>query len=254
MRGWNERVAKMLFGVTPDDLVPARHLIRRYASWSMNSWTNSPQSSMRCIRTVAALDSAGAASQVDRPDGALFHSLRTPVLRAAAVRPAFQTVLGLSGRCLRCDGVQPQSQATPGARGCRVVPWSKRTCGEDAHLGRAFHRERNAAPSLGINKRFRPKDEEEPPSSGSRNPAADFHNQRRSNETNASKTAPEARLAKKSRGQEERHSFGGHLAHRESQRAHRRCRAVRGERDGRAGYRTAAHRPPEAETTVHAGR
>jgi len=62
-------------------------------------------------------------------------------------------------------------------------------------------------------KSFRPKDEppsEDPPAQG-RNDEVDFHGQKRSNETHASKTDPEARLAKKGKGKEARLSFTGHV-------------------------------------------
>lgn len=64
-------------------------------------------------------------------------------------------------------------------------------------------------------KSFRPKDEssppsEPPPSEGGRNPEVDFHGEKRSNETHASKTDPEALLAKKGKGKEAKLCFTGH--------------------------------------------
>jgi len=65
-------------------------------------------------------------------------------------------------------------------------------------------------------KSFRPKDEPSPPSEtpppegGGRNPEVDFHGEKRSNETHASKTDPEALLAKKGKGKEAKLSFTGH--------------------------------------------
>jgi len=60
-------------------------------------------------------------------------------------------------------------------------------------------------------KRFRPRDEEEPPVSGGGNPAVDFHGQRRTNATHRSTTDPDARLYKKARGRESRLGYLGHL-------------------------------------------
>src|SRR3972149_9985628 len=57
-------------------------------------------------------------------------------------------------------------------------------------------------------KSFRPKQEGEPPTSTPRE--ADFHGQRRSNQTHQSTTDPEARLHKKSKGSEARLSPPGH--------------------------------------------
>jgi len=64
-------------------------------------------------------------------------------------------------------------------------------------------------------KSFRPKDEppssSEPPSSdGGRNPEVDFHGEKRCNETHASTSDPEARLAKKGKGKEAKLCYTGH--------------------------------------------
>ncbi len=64
-------------------------------------------------------------------------------------------------------------------------------------------------------KSFRPKDEPPGPpdtsSGGGRNPDVDFHGEKRTNETHASTTDPEARLAKKGKGKEAKLSFTGHI-------------------------------------------
>jgi IS5 family transposase len=57
-------------------------------------------------------------------------------------------------------------------------------------------------------KSFRPKDGGEPPSGNGRE--ADFHGQKRSNETHQSTTDPDARLYKKSKGSEAKMSYLGH--------------------------------------------
>ena len=60
-------------------------------------------------------------------------------------------------------------------------------------------------------KSFRPTDgSEEPPEGGGRNREADFHGQKRSNETHASTTDPDARLYRKGRGKEAKLCFMGH--------------------------------------------
>jgi transposase len=65
-------------------------------------------------------------------------------------------------------------------------------------------------------KSFRPKDEpspppDSPPSDGGRNPEVNFHGEKRSNETHASTTDPEALLAKKGKGKEAKLCFTGHV-------------------------------------------
>jgi hypothetical protein len=59
-------------------------------------------------------------------------------------------------------------------------------------------------------KSFRPKDGSGPPPDAGRNGEQDFHGQKRSNETHASTTDPDARLYRKGRGKESKLSFMGH--------------------------------------------
>ena len=60
-------------------------------------------------------------------------------------------------------------------------------------------------------KSFRPKDEaDDPPSGGGRNAEADFHGKKRSNETHASTSDPDARLYRRGPGKEARLCFIGH--------------------------------------------
>src|SRR3984957_12510469 len=59
-------------------------------------------------------------------------------------------------------------------------------------------------------KSFRPKDGSGPPPDAGRNGEQDFHGQKRSNETHASTTDPDARLYRKERGKESKLSFMGH--------------------------------------------
>jgi len=62
-------------------------------------------------------------------------------------------------------------------------------------------------------KSVRPRDEDDGPplSGGGRNAAVDFKGQKRSNATHVSRTDPEARLAKKARGQAARLAYAGHV-------------------------------------------
>jgi len=61
-------------------------------------------------------------------------------------------------------------------------------------------------------KSFKPKDgsNDDPPAGGGRNAEADFHGKKRSNETHASTTDPDARLYRKGPGKEARLCFIGH--------------------------------------------
>jgi len=59
-------------------------------------------------------------------------------------------------------------------------------------------------------KSFKRKDEVAPPPDDPGNPTVDFHGERRSNDTHASTTDPEARLARKGIGREAKLSYAGH--------------------------------------------
>lgn len=62
-------------------------------------------------------------------------------------------------------------------------------------------------------KSFRPKEEkrQEPPGEGGSNPSVDFRGEKRSNDTHQSTTDPEARLARKGKGQPAQLSHSGHV-------------------------------------------
>ena len=61
-------------------------------------------------------------------------------------------------------------------------------------------------------KSVKPRDDDQPPpAAGGRNADVDFHGQRRTNETHRSTTDPEARIARKGRGQEAKLCFSGHV-------------------------------------------
>jgi len=60
-------------------------------------------------------------------------------------------------------------------------------------------------------KSYRPRDEQDPPPAGGRNPDVDFRGQQRSRDTHVSTTDPEARLFKKGAGQAAKLSYMGHL-------------------------------------------
>jgi transposase len=62
-------------------------------------------------------------------------------------------------------------------------------------------------------KSFRPKDggDAPPPAKGGRNTEVDFHGQKRSNATHASTTDPDARLARKGKGKEAKLCLAGHI-------------------------------------------
>lgn len=60
-------------------------------------------------------------------------------------------------------------------------------------------------------KSFQPKDKKQPPPDDPGNPTVNFRGERRSNETHASQTDPEALLARKGEGKESKSSYCGNL-------------------------------------------
>ncbi|MFC1334388.1 MAG: IS5 family transposase [gamma proteobacterium symbiont of Clathrolucina costata] len=65
--------------------------------------------------------------------------------------------------------------------------------------------------ALASQKCYRPKDEEEPPGDGGRNPTIDFRGEKRKRDTHESKTDPDAFLYKKSEGTAAKLSYLGHI-------------------------------------------
>ncbi|MCG8026287.1 MAG: IS5 family transposase [Candidatus Thiodiazotropha endolucinida] len=65
--------------------------------------------------------------------------------------------------------------------------------------------------ALASMKSYRPKDEDDPPGGGGRNPSVDFHGEKRSRETHESKTDKDAFLFKKGKGAAAKLSYMGHI-------------------------------------------
>lgn len=81
MRGANERQAQMLFGVTPDDLVPQTHPIRAIRELVDRMLAElSPIFCHDVLRAWSPVDSAGAPDEGHAAHGVLLHPLRAPVL------------------------------------------------------------------------------------------------------------------------------------------------------------------------------
>lgn len=216
MRGRNERQAKMLFGVTPDDLVPAKHPIRH----------------IRALVDELLAELSPVFDNMYRPGGRPSippeHLLKGTVLMALySIRSErqfcerlqydllFKWFLGLNitddafdatafshyrERLLERDLAKEFLGTTARAAKTRKLI-SEEHFSVDGTLLQAWA-------SI---KSFRPTKESEPPAGGGRNAPSDFHGQKRSNETHASTTDKDARLARKGRGQEARLSYSAHL-------------------------------------------
>jgi transposase len=217
MRGREEEQGAMLLGVTPDALVPGDHPIRR----------------IRAI-TDQALKGMGPEldkmySDLGRPSVAPERLLKASILMALySIRserqfcerlqydllfkwflnmniatPAFDHASFSKNReRLIKHGIAEQFFASVMAEAAKAKLISDDHFTVDGTLLQAWA-------SL---KSVKPRDDNQPPpTGGGKNMDVDFHGQRRTNETHVSTTDPEARIARKGRGQEARLCFGGHV-------------------------------------------
>jgi transposase len=218
MRGPVERQAKMLFGVTTEDFIPASHPIRK-------------------VRTLVdgLLDLlAPELSAMYAPDGRYSvppeHLIKATLLMALySIRSErqfcerlqydllFKWFLGLN----ITDPAFDHSTFSKNRKRLLEQGLAESLLGEVVREARKrrlvsedhFSVDGTLLQAWASQKSVRPRDEQEPPAGGSggRNTEVDFHGQRRTNDTHASTTDPEAMLARKGRGQEARLSFAGHL-------------------------------------------
>ena len=83
--------------------------------------------------------------------------------------------------------------------------------GEEAAVHRSFSVDGTLIEAWASLKSFKPKDgSDKPPTDGGRNAEANFHGEKRSNETHASTTDPDAKLYRKGSGMEAKLCFIGH--------------------------------------------
>jgi transposase len=207
----------MLFGVTPDDLIPATHPIRR----------------VKALVDQSLVALSPQLSRLYAPTGR--HSVPPEHLIKSALLMALYTIRSERQFCERLQydllfkwflGLNITDPAfdhstfaknkqrfmaheVAGALLGEVVREARlRQLVSDHH----FSVDGTLLQAWASQKSVRPRDGEEPPATGGgRNPEVDFHGQRRTNETHASTTDPEALIARKGRGQEARPSYSGHI-------------------------------------------
>jgi len=216
MRGRNERQAKMLLGVTPDDLVPAKHPIRRIRElvddildglsplfeemYSVRGRPSIPPEQLLKATLLMAFYSIRSERQFC--ERLQYDLLFKWFLGLNITDPAFDATSFTKNRerLLKHEVAEAFLGATVReARNRRLISEDHFTV--DGTLLQAWA-------SL---KSFRPRDDRKPPAGGGRNAPADFHGHSRSNETHVSTTDAEARLMRKGRQQEAKLSYCGHL-------------------------------------------
>lgn len=217
MRGRVERQAKMLLGVTPDEFIPGQHPIRRIRSVvDAVLETLSPQLEVMYVRG-------------GRPSIPPEHLLKATLLMALySIRSErqfcerlqydllFKWFLGLN----ITDPAFDHSTFSKNRQRLLEHELAEALLGEVVREARRrrlvsddhFTVDGTLLQAWASQKSVHPRDEDEPPAGGSgKNPAVDFHGQRRTNETHVSRTDPEARLARKGHGQETRLCYAGHV-------------------------------------------
>lgn len=218
MRGRVERQAKMLFGVTTDDFVPANHPIRRVrdivdllleglsrdltAMYATNGRYSIPPESL--IKATLLMAFYSIRSERQFCERLQYDLLFKWFLGLNITDPAFDhsTFSKNRQRLLEHD-------LATGLLGEVVREARRRKLISEDH----FSVDGTLLQAWASVKSFRPRDESEPPTGGEggRDPEVDFHGEKRSNATHVSTTDPEAKLARKGRGQEARLSYAGHI-------------------------------------------
>jgi transposase len=218
MRGDPTNQTAMLLGVTPDQVVPADHPIRRIKPI--------------VERALGALAASFAAmyAPTGRPSIPPEHLLKGSLLIALyAIRSERQFCERLQYDLL-CKWFLDLNITDPAFDASTFTKNRERlmqhnVAGQffDAVLAEAarhhllsddhFTVDGTLLESWASLKSFRPKDggDAPPPTGGGRNPDVDFHGQKRSNATHASTTDPDARLARKGKGKEAKLCLAGHV-------------------------------------------
>ena len=217
MRGPREHQANMLLGVTPEDLIPVDHPIRRIREVADAALAE-------LSATFSAMYAATGRRSVP-PEHLLKGTLLMALYSIRSERQfcerlqydlLFKWFLGLNitdrafdhatfsknrERLLKhAVAEQFLAAVTQEAQRRRLISDDHFTV--DGTLLQAWA-------SL---KSVRPRDAAGPPGQGGgRNPDVDFHGQQRRNDTHVSRTDPEARLARKGKGQETRLCYAGHV-------------------------------------------
>ncbi len=217
MRGRKERQAAMLMAATPEDLVPERHPIRRirevvdrlldelspvfdemYAAVGRPSIP--PEQLLKGTLLMALYSIRSERQFCERLQ---YDLLFKWFLGLNIMDPAFNPTTFTHNRQRLLD-----HQVAEAFLAATVQEARRRRLISEDH----FTVDGTLLQAWASLKSFRPRDDQEPPAGdGGRNAPADFHGERRSNETHVSTTDPEARLMRKGRQQEAKLCFAGHL-------------------------------------------
>jgi transposase len=216
MRGRTERQASMLLGVTVEDFIPKDHPIRRiralvdqvlaelspqfsgmYSGIGRNSI---PPEHLVKGKMLMALYSIRSERQFC--ERLQYDLLFKWFLGMNITDPSFDhSTFSKNQERLMKQGIATEVLATV------TVEARRRRLISDDH----FTVDGTLLEAWASLKSVHPKDQDPPAGNGWKNPDVDFHGTKRSNETHASTTDPEARMARKGNGKETRLCFAGHL-------------------------------------------
>lgn len=217
MRGSNEQQAKMLLGVTPEDLVPTAHPIRRIRALAdeildglsplfdqMYSDRGRPSiPPEQLLKATLLMGFYSIRSERQFCERLQYDLLFKWFLGLNITDSAFDPTTFTHNRKRLLNHEVAEAFLGATVREAR----SRRLLSEDH-----FTVDGTLLQAWASLKSFRPRDDQRPPSSGGgRNAPADFHGQSRRNETHVSTTDPEARLMRKGPQQEAKLCFAGHL-------------------------------------------
>ena len=217
MRGDTTNQTAMLLAVTPDDLVPADHPIRRIKPIV--------ERALRALSpTFAQMYARGGRPSVP-PEHLLKGSLLIALYSIRSERQFCERLQYdlLFKWFLDLNITDPAFDASTFSKNrARLMQHEVAAAFFDAVLAEAarhqllsddhFTVDGTLLESWASLKSFRPKDGDGPrPAGGGRNPAVDFHGQQRRNDTHASTTDPDARLARKGTGKEAKLCLAGHV-------------------------------------------
>ncbi len=215
MRGRNERQAKMLLGVTPDDLVPAKHPIRRIREL-VDHILDGLSPLFEQMYSDRGRPSIPPEQLLKATLLMAFYSIRSERQFCERLQYdlLFKWFLGLNITDPVFDPTSfshnrerlLQHDVAAAFLGEVVREAQRRHLVSEDH----FSVDGTLLQAWASLKSYRPRDEQEPPASGGRNPSVDFHGERRSRETHVSHTDPEALLFKKAASEAARLSYVGH--------------------------------------------
>ena len=216
MRGDRDHQAEMLLALTPDQLVPAEHPIRRIK----------PIVEAALTRLSPLFDEMYA--ERGRPSIPPEHLLKASLLIALfSVRSERQFCERLQYDLLfkwflDLNVADPAFNPTTFSKNrARLLEHAVADAFFAEVVAEARRRRLLSADHFTVDgtlleawaslKSYRPRDEQDPPSGGGRNPEVDFRGQRRRRETHVSRTDPEAQLATKGSGQTAKLAYMGHV-------------------------------------------